>query len=54
MLEELKVDPVANRVCTLGWDISVIAKTSQKGITLKMKGGVILGQQLAVQAEKFL
>jgi hypothetical protein len=25
-LEELEVDPMAARVCTPGWDISVIAK----------------------------
>ncbi len=45
---------MAAKVCTLGRDISVIAKTPQKGITMKLKVGVTLGQQLAVQADRFL
>jgi hypothetical protein len=42
------------RACTLGWDISVIARMPQKRITMKMKVGVIPGQQLAIQADRFL
>ncbi len=53
-LEELKVDLMVTRVCTPGWDITVIAKIPQKRITMKMKVGVILGQQLAIQADRFL
>jgi hypothetical protein len=41
-LEELNVDPMAVRVYTPGWDITVIAKMPQKGITMKMNVGVIL------------
>ncbi len=53
-LEELKVDPKKARACTLGWNITVIASMPQKGITVKIKPEVILGQQLAVQADGFL
>ncbi len=53
-IEELEIDPRTARACTPGWDIDVIAWMPQKGITMKMKAGVILGQQLAVQAERFL
>jgi hypothetical protein len=53
-LEELKIDTRTARACTLGWDIIVIAWMPQKGITMKMKAGVILGQQLAIQADRFL
>ncbi len=42
------------RACTPGWDITVIARMPQKRITMKMKAGVIIGQQLAVQADRFL
>jgi hypothetical protein len=42
------------RVCTPGWDITVIAKMPKKGITMKIKAGVILGQQLATHADRFL
>jgi hypothetical protein len=42
------------RACTPGWDTFVIARMPQKGITMKMKAGVILGQQLAIQADRFL
>ncbi len=38
---------MAVRVYTPGWDITVIAKMPQKGITMKMNVGVILWQQLA-------
>jgi hypothetical protein len=47
-IEELEIDPMTTRACTLEWDISVIARMPQKGITLKMKVGFTLGQQLAV------
>jgi hypothetical protein len=53
-LEELEVDLMDVRVCTPGWDITVIVKMLQKGITLKMKVGIILEQQLAIQADRFL
>jgi hypothetical protein len=53
-LEELDVDPMTMKVCIPGWDIIVSAKMPQKGITMKMKLGVILGQQLTVQADRFL
>ncbi len=53
-LEELKIDQMTARACTPGWDISVIARMPKKGITMKMKVGVILGQQLAIQADRFL
>jgi hypothetical protein len=52
--EELKIDPMNAMAWALGWDISVIARMPQKGITMKMKAGVIFGQQLAVQADRFL
>jgi hypothetical protein len=42
-LEELVVDPTTARVCIPGWDITVPAMMPQKGITMKMKAGVILG-----------
>jgi hypothetical protein len=42
------VDPMAATVCSLDWDIIVIAEMPQKGITMRMKMGVILGLQLAV------
>ncbi len=40
--------------CTPGWDITVEARMAQTGITMKMKPEVILWQQLAVQADRFL
>jgi hypothetical protein len=53
-LEELQIDPRAARAYTPGWDITVIASMPQKGITMKIKPEVILGQHLAIQADKFL
>ena len=53
-LEELKIDPRTARACTSGWDITVIARMPQKGIAMKMKPEFILGQQLVVQADRFL
>ncbi len=53
-LEEFVVDPMTKRACTPGWDITVTVRMSQKGITMKMKAGVILGQQLAIEAERSL
>jgi hypothetical protein len=53
-LVELNVYPMAPRAYIQGWDITVIAKMPQKGITMKMKAGVILGDRLAVQADEFL
>ncbi len=53
-LEELIIDPMNARACTPGWNITVEARMPHTGITLKMKVGVILGQQLAVQADNIL
>jgi hypothetical protein len=53
-LEELQIDLRAARACTPGWNITVIASMPQKGITIKIKPEVILGQQLAIQADGFL
>jgi hypothetical protein len=53
-IEELKIDLRTGRACILGWDINVIARMPQKGITMKMNPGFILGQQLAIQADRFL
>ncbi len=53
-IEDLAVDPRTMRACTPGWDITVIARMPQKGITMKMKPEVFLGQQLAIQADRFL
>jgi hypothetical protein len=53
-IEELEVNPRTARACTPGWDITVKARMPQTGITLKKKPEVILGQQLAVQTDRFL
>jgi hypothetical protein len=53
-LEELIIDPTHAMACTLGWNITVNARMPHTGITLKMKPGVILGQQFAVQADRIL
>jgi hypothetical protein len=53
-LEELEIDSKKARVCTLGWSFTVIASMPAKGITMKIKLEVILGQQLAAQADGFL
>jgi hypothetical protein len=53
-LEELKIDLKKARACTPGWSFTFIASMPAKGITMKIKPEVILGQQLAVQAERFL
>ncbi len=53
-LEEVKINPRTTRACTLGWDITVKARMTQTGITMKMKPGDILGQQLAIQADRLL
>jgi hypothetical protein len=50
-LEKLIIDPTNARACTPGWNITVEAKMPHTGITLKRKLGVILGQQLAFQAD---
>ncbi len=48
-LKELKID------CkTVGWNITVEAVMHHTGIAMKMKPEAILGQQLAVQADRFL
>jgi hypothetical protein len=53
-LEEIDFDPKKARACTPGWCITVEAVNPHTGITMKMKPEVILGQQLAVQADRFL
>ncbi len=53
-LEELEVDPKTARACTLGWSITVEAVMPHTEITMKMKPEVILGQQLAIQVDRFL
>ncbi len=53
-LEELQIDPRAARACTPGWNITVIASMPRHGIAIKIKPEIILGQQLAVQADGFL
>ncbi len=53
-LEELVDDPKTMRVCIPGWDITVTTRMPQKGIIMKMKAGVILQEQLAIQADRFL
>jgi hypothetical protein len=53
-LEELKIDSKKARACTPGWSFTVVASMPAKGITMKIKSEVILGQQLAAQADGFL
>jgi hypothetical protein len=53
-LEELEVDPTTARACTPGWSITIKAVMPSTEITMKMKPEVIIGQQLAIQAAKFL
>jgi hypothetical protein len=52
-LEELKIDPKTARASTPGWSMTVEAVMPHTGITMKMKPEVILGQQLAIQADRF-
>jgi hypothetical protein len=53
-LEELEIDPKKVRACTPGWSITFEAVMPHTGITMKIKPEFILGQQLAVQADRFL
>jgi hypothetical protein len=53
-LEEVKIDPKNARPCTPGWSITVEAVMPHTGITMKIKPEVILGQQLAIQADRIL
>jgi hypothetical protein len=53
-LEGLEADPKTIRAFTPGWSITVEEVMPHTGITMKMKLEVILGQQLAVQADRFL
>jgi hypothetical protein len=53
-LEELKVVPETARACTPGWSITVEAVMQSTGIAMKMKPEVVIGRQLAVQADMFL
>ncbi len=43
-LEKLEIDSKKARACTLGWSFTVIASMPAKGITMKIKLEVILGQ----------
>ncbi len=53
-LEEFKIDSKKARVCTPGWSFTIKASVPAKEITMKIKPEVILGQQLAAQADGFL
>ncbi len=53
-LAELIIDPTNARACTLDRNITVEARMLHIGITMRMKPGVILGQQLAVQEDSVL
>ena len=53
-LEEVEIDPRTARACTLHWDITIEVRMPHTGITMTMKPEVILGQQLAIQADRFL
>jgi hypothetical protein len=53
-LEELEIDSNKARVRTLGWSFTVIASMTETEIAMKIKPEVILGQQLATQADGFL
>jgi hypothetical protein len=53
-LEELQIDSKKVRVCTPGWSFTVIASMPAKGTNMKIKLEVILRQQLATQADRFL
>jgi hypothetical protein len=53
-LEELEIDSRTAKACTPSWDITVEARMPQTEIAMEMKREVILGQQLAIQADKFL
>jgi hypothetical protein len=43
-LEKLEIDSKKARACTPGWSFTVIASMPAKGITMKIKPEVILGQ----------
>jgi hypothetical protein len=53
-LEELKVVSETARACTPGSSITVEAVLPSAGITMKMKPEVVIGWQLAIQADIFL
>jgi hypothetical protein len=53
-IEDCIIDPTNVRACTLGWKITAEAWMPHTGITMKMKPGVILGQQLSIQADSIL
>ncbi len=53
-LQELIIDHTNIRACTPGWNINVTARMPHTGITMRMKPGVFLGQQLAIQADSNL
>jgi hypothetical protein len=53
-LEVLKVFPETARACTPGWSITVEAAMPSTRITMKMKPEVVIGRQLAIQADIFL
>jgi hypothetical protein len=53
-LAELIIDPRNMRACTPGRNITAKARMPHIGITMRMKPGVILRQQLAIQADSVL
>ncbi len=53
-LEELEIYSTTARVFTPGWSFTVIASMPAKGITMKIKPEVIIGQQMAARADGFL
>jgi hypothetical protein len=53
-LEERKVVPETAKACTPSWCITVEAVMPSTRITIKMKLEVVIGWQLAVQADMFL
>ena len=52
--EELEIDPKKARACAPVRSITVEAVMPHTGITMKIKPEVILEQQLAVHADRFL
>ncbi len=52
--DELIIDPMHARACSPDWNITDKARMPHTGITMKMKSGIILGQQLAIQADSTL
>ncbi len=53
-LSELIIDPRNMRACTPGRNITAEARMPHIGIIMRMTPGVILRQQLAIQADSVL